>query len=318
MKKRRKKLSPLLVGTQAAVIWYSSVLISTSVVTNTNALYTDTATNKNEIRAQWTESWDRSSLTFWNLEVNGKLKDSDNQKNESHYGFSCEKGFYSDIVNDGEKMGGKSLFMLRLKPLGTGDPNPTSRGEIVYQKELPVLEKNELYRLSHTPNFSNIEPGTYKFTVLQRPLHPGGEKLKSYEFPDRMEIWAKDAVTISKEQLEACLNPASKIQDTETNKTEKSEESKSSATSTNEETVTETGRKDLEKSSSTSDQKNSTTAVEKKAVSNDNTVEEKSIQNETKEAEASTKSPEANVEKTTSESEEINKDEESFKEASEQ
>ncbi|WP_409252201.1 hypothetical protein V1502_19225 [Bacillus sp. SCS-153A] len=190
------------------LLWYTTVFISTSMISETNALFKSSASNSNELKAQWAEVWDKSSLTFWNSEVAKKYKETQGiKKNDKHFGFSCEEGFYSDIYNDGSTMAGTSLYMLRFNTTEQGDPNPNRRGQIVHENKLPILRSEELIRLTYKTDLKSMRPGIYKFTALQRPQHPGGVNLKSVEYPERIEIWAEEAISVTPEQINACSKP---------------------------------------------------------------------------------------------------------------
>lgn len=195
------------------ILSFYLVLISlNNLTTNTTALFKSDAENKSTFQASWkvTEVWDKSSLTFWNEDTAEKYGTTSEKKNtresyENHYGFTCEEGIYSDIKNTGETMKGKSLFFVRY--VTSGAINKNDPGKIIKEDDIPILQSKEIHKLEYMPNkLTDLRPGVYKFSALQRPLHPGGTENESKEYDGRFEIWGEVSINITEEKLASCQN----------------------------------------------------------------------------------------------------------------
>jgi YqxM protein len=213
LRKFRKKNKGKITILKIVLSLYLALISFNNVTSNTNALYKSNVENKSTFKASWeapppTEVWDKSSLTFWKDEIAEKYGSENEKKNtresyKNHYGFSCTEGIYSDIVNDGNTMKGKSLFFVRYTP--SGAINKNKPGEIIYEGEIPALKSKEIFRLKYLPdNLAELKPGVYKISALQRPLHLGGEQNESKEYEGRFEIWGEVTITITDEKLASC------------------------------------------------------------------------------------------------------------------
>ncbi|MBT2692603.1 hypothetical protein [Bacillus sp. ISL-55] len=187
------------------LMFYVSLFCLTSLISGTNGLYKADVTNSNTLKASWRETWDNSSLVFWKDDFLRKSEELSKEEKtaayKEHYSFTCERGFKADIYNNGNTMKGPSTFFVRYSSIE--DINKKKPGEIIFEDQIPVINSNELYTLKFEPD-TEIKPGYYKFSALQRPLHPGGTQNESEKYEGRFEIWGEVSVYITQDEINAC------------------------------------------------------------------------------------------------------------------
>jgi YqxM protein len=213
------------------LMFYVTILCLSSLISGTNGLYKDDATNSSSLRASWQETWDKSSLKFWKVDL---LHDSETLSKEKqdevykeHYAFSCDKGFTADIYNDGNSMKGKSTFFVRYS--AKTDINKNKPGEIIFKDDIQVIESEKLFTLQYEPE-EEIKPGYYKFSALQRPLHPGGTENESKEYEGRFEIWGEVSVYVTQDDINGCKQSSDSSQSKTTTEPDVNENSEKEET----------------------------------------------------------------------------------------
>ncbi|MGD6802217.1 hypothetical protein [Rossellomorea aquimaris] len=203
------------------IVWYLIFSYSTFLIEDTTAIFNDVYITKGKLSAgEWesTNNWDNTSLKFLGIE------NSSSKRNlGENFGFSCEKGLYSDIFNNSENsMEGQSEFHVYFHNLKEPNSNLNDKQE-VYKGDIPMLLSNEVERLTFK-DINKIKLGYYKFLALRRPGHPYPEK-KNQEgnknmFEDRLITWG-GTIKVTKEDLDKCFKQSTEI---EANKKEESPE----------------------------------------------------------------------------------------------
>ncbi|MEH7336821.1 amyloid fiber anchoring/assembly protein TapA [Neobacillus drentensis] len=189
LRKFRDKNKPLINFVKIFLIFYFSLLSLNNLTSDTNALFKDEVKNSSNLKANLNfpqEIWDKSSL---------KLSKTD---------FSCDEGVTAEITNTGSTMKGTTKFFVRYA--SSDSINKNYPGTIIFEGEVPIIEKEKTVRLKFLPNFKDgtFKQGFYEISALQRPSHPGGTENESKEYKGRFEIWADKNVQVTDGRINSC------------------------------------------------------------------------------------------------------------------
>jgi YqxM protein len=172
-----KKRYGFMLSVQILTIFYTLVVGTSFLTSNTEAYFNDNSQVTGIIQAGfWENEWDKSSLTF--LGVQDQLFESCGPKEIS-----------VRISNTGSNMKGPSQYEVYY--ISKGNP---MKGEKVGEGIIDPILANQ----SGTLNFTAAKSGNYKFRALQRPNH--GNKA------ERQDLWS-ETITINCTQNKENIEP---------------------------------------------------------------------------------------------------------------
>jgi YqxM protein len=228
VKKFSKKSFGLMILVQILTIFYTIVVGTAFLTSNTEAYFNDNSEVTGIIQAGfWENEWDKSSLKF--PSGNDQLFES------------CEPNEISvQISNTGSNMKGPSQYEVYY--ISKGNP---MKGVKIGEGIIDPIQANQ----SATLKFTATKPGNYKFRALQRPNH--GHKA------ERQDLWSETIMincNVDKENIETIEVQDASIPNTEvpveTNPTQEEENVNTSQSDTEQiNTQDEEQQENLDKSS---------------------------------------------------------------------